>query len=162
MKASFYTEEEASLFERKSKVSLILAILFLAFAVIAFTLSILLSSYETKLLWMIFGCFLSLVPCCLSFLFFMQRKHRLDGLYLYRQILNEEGESYEGTILSIKDYPITLANSFEVYEIEVELAPEEKKIFYVSSDKRKAFDFEIGKRYRFLIVSLYIKEIENA
>ncbi len=162
MKAAFYTKEEASVYEKKSKVSLALAILFLSFAAIAFTLSILLSSYEAKLLWMIFGCFLSLVPFCLSFLFFAQRKHRLDGLYLYRQILDGQGDSYEGTILSIKDYPITLANSFEVYEIEVELAPEEKKIFYISSDKRKAFDFEISKRYRFLVVSLYIKEIENA
>lgn len=162
MKTAFYTKEEASLFEKKSKISLALAILFLAFAVIAFALSVLLSAYETKLLWMIFGCFLCLVPFCLAFLFFMQRKHRLDGLYLYRQILEEQGEAYEGTILSIKEHPITLANSFEVYEIEVELAPEEKKIFYISSDKRKAFDFEISKRYRFQIVSLYIKEIENA
>lgn len=162
MKVAFYTKEEASLFEKKSKASLVLGVLFLAFAAIAFTLSILLSSYETKLLWMIFGCFLSLVPFCLSFLFFAQRKHRLDGLYLYRQILDEQGDSYEGAILSIKDYPITLANSFEVYEVEVELAPEEKKIFYISSDKAKAFDFETSKRYRFLVVSLYIKEIENA
>ncbi len=162
MKAVFYSQEEATLFEKKSKTSLILAILFLVFALIAFALSLFLSTYETKLLWMVFGCFLSLVPFCLSFLFFVQRKHRLDGLYLYRQILKEQGEPYEGTILSIKDYPITLANSFEVYEIEVELAPEEKKIFYVSSDKRKAFDFEENKSYRFLIVSLYIKEIEHA
>ncbi len=162
MKKSFYSKEEVLVFEKKSKTSLVLAIIFLVFAVLAFALSILLSAYETKLLWMIFGCFLSLVPFCLSFLFFMQRKHRLDGLFLYRQILKEQGEPYEGTVLLIKEHPITLANSFEVYEIEVELGPEEKKIFYLSSDKQKESGIVPGQRYRFLIVSLYIKEIEDA
>lgn len=162
MKRMLYSQEEASAFEKKSRQSLVLALLFLAFALASFLLSLLLSAYETKLLWMALGCFLTLVPFCCSFLFFMQRKHRQDGLFLYRQILSEVGEAYEGVILSIKDHPITLANSFEVYEVEVALTPEERKIFYVSSDKREACDFHINEPYRFLIVSLYIKGIEHA
>lgn len=162
MKAVFYNEQEAALLAKKVRQSLVLAIVFLSLAVIGFLLTVILSTYETKILWMVFGTVFCLITFCLSFLFFVQRKRRADGLLLYRKILSEEGETYEGRILSIKERPIVLANSFEVYPLEVGFGGDEKKILYLSSDKRKEFDYRADSVYSFKIVSLYIKEIEDA
>ena len=162
MKATFYSEQEKALFEKKAKVSLILAIVFSFLAIVGFLLTVLLSTYETKILWMVFGCLFCLIAFSFSFLFFAQRKRRINGLSLYKKILLEEGEVYKGKILSIKDKPIALADGLESYPVEVGLGNDEKKIFYLSSDKRSAFGFEPDSVCSFRVVSLYIKEIENA
>lgn len=162
MKRVFYSEDELALGKKKCKQSLFCCAIFFSLAVIAFALSILLATFERKIMWMVLGCFLSIVPFSLSFLFFFQYRRRSESVCMYKQILNEEGETYKGAVTAIKEHPITLSNSFEVYEVEVTLDPQNMKIFYLSSDKIKGCGIEIGNYYSFRIVSLYIKEIEHA
>ena len=162
MKTSFYSEQEACVFEKKCKLSLALFFAFLSTFAIAFVLTIVLATYETKLAWMVAGSIACIIPFAFAFLFFMQWRRRKESLGLYRKILGEEPEAYRGTVIAIKDYPITLANSFEVFEVEVELGNDNKKIFYLSSDKKGAFEIKLNQTYLIWVTSLYIKEIDNA
>ncbi len=162
MKTSFYAAEEIGSAERKMKASLWLGVAFAFLSSASFALAIALSTYETKLLWMVFGCSSCLVCFSFSFLFFAQWKRRSNSLALYRKVLEEEGEVFEGKLLSIEKRPIILANGYEAYPLEVEISREEKKVFYLSSDKRDAFPFEIGRIYSFRVVSLYVKEVFDA
>lgn len=162
MKRVFYSEDELTLGKKKSKQSFFCCLIFFSLAVIAFALSILLATYENKIMWMVLGCCLSLVPFALSFLFFFQYRRRSDSARLYKRILGEEGEIYQGTVTEVKEHPVTLSNSFEAYVVEVALDPQNKKIFYLSSDKIKDCCIEAGNYYSFRIVSHYIKEIEHA
>ena len=162
MKTSFYLEQEACLFEKKCKLSLALFIVFLSLFAIVFTLPIVLATYETKFIWMIVGSVFCIVTFSFGFLFFMQWRRRKESLGLYRKILTEKAELYQGTVNFIKDHPITLANCFEVFEVEVDLGSDNKKIFYLSSDKKGTFELKANQTYLFWVASLYIKEIDNA
>ncbi len=162
MKTSFYSEQEACLFEKKCKLSFAFFIVFLFLLAIVFALAIVLATYETKLIWMIAGSVFCIVTFSFAFLFFMQWRRCKESLGLYRKILAEEAEPYRGTVTFIKDHPITLANSFEVFEVEVDLGSDDKKIFYLSSDKKGAFEFKTNQTYLFWVASLYIKEIADA
>lgn len=162
MKASFYTEQEKTVFEKKTRMSLILGIVFLSLTAIGFALTIILSTYETKLLWMVFGCIFCIIAFSLSFLFFAQWRRRANGLGLYKKILIDDGEICKGRVLSIKDKPIVLAGGLESYPLEVEVGRDEKRVLYLSSDKKWTFDIEVGSVYSFRVASLYVKEIEDA
>lgn len=158
---SLYSKEEAELYRKKANKSLILSILFFLLFVSAFASVIVLSTYDWKLFWMIFGSFFCLVPFALSFLFLLQRKHRLDALYIYRQILDQEGEGKVGLYRGISSNPITLPNGFEVYELEVEIEGESRK-YYVSASKKDGLTLESDRSYRFRIVSNFVKGYEDA
>ncbi len=162
MKASFYTEQEKTVFEKKTRISLVLGIVFLSLTAIGFALTIILSTYETKILWMVFGCLFCIIAFSLAFLFFAQWKRRANGLGLYKKILADEGEICKGRVLSIKEKPIALAGGLESYPLEVEVGRDQKRVLYLSSDKRGAFNIEVGSIYSFRVSSLYIKEIEDA
>lgn len=158
---SLYSKKEADLYEKKAQRSLLYSIVFFLLFVMAFTLAVILSNYEWQLFWMLFGSFLSIVPFAFSFLFFFQRKKRLDALYIYRQILMADGEKMIGTYRDTSAYPITLPNGFEVYELIVDLEGEVRK-FYVPSSKREALILEEGRSYCFIVVSNYLKEYIDA
>ncbi len=161
MKISLYTEKEASLYIKKTKRSGLLSGIFLFLAIGCFAMSILLATYESKAIWMPLGSFLVIVPSVLSFLFFLKRKHVLDGLYLYRQIMESEGERFYGAFVSMKEHPITLSNGFEVYEVILEEELGERKMVYVPSDKMGSLKMEKGKIYYFKIVSQYLAEVQD-
>ncbi len=158
---SLYSKEEADIYEKKAKRSLVYSIIFFLLFAAAFALTIILSTYEWQLFWMLFGSFLSLVPFALSFLFFFQRKKRLDALFIYRQILVADGEKVAGKYLSIATYPITMPNGYEVYELTIDSEGEVRK-FYLLSAKRNRLTLEEGHSYRFNVVSNYLKEYEDA
>ncbi len=158
---SLFSKKEAELYEKKAQRSLLYSIVFFLLFVMAFALIIVLSNYEWQLFWLLFGSFLSTVPFLFSFLFFFQRKKRLDALCIYRQILMTDGEKIIGTYRGISAYPITLPNGFEVYELIVDLEGEVRK-FYVPSSKRDALNLEEGSSYCYIVVSNYLKEYIDA
>ncbi len=162
MKTSFYSEQEARLFERKCKLSFALFITFLVLFAGVFALAIVFATYETKFVWMVIGCVLSVVMFCFAFLFFTQWKRRKESICLYRKILAEEAKPYRGTVIEAKNYPISLTKGLEAFEIEVELDPDNKKIFYLSSDKKGIFELKLNQTYLFWVASLYIKGVDDA
>ncbi len=158
---SLYSLEEATLYQKKANKSLALSILFFVLFALAFAFVIVFSTYDWKLFWMVFGSFFCLVPFALSFLFFLQRKHRLDALYIYRQILDQQGESKVGLYRDICPDSITLPNGFEVCEVVVEIEGENRK-YYVPFSKKDKLSLENDHCYRFCVVSNFIKEYEDA
>ena len=62
----FLTNLDNEKIKRSSGINLLFFILFLLISFACFALVIILSSYETRVLWMIFGSFLIIVPLIIS------------------------------------------------------------------------------------------------
>lgn len=152
-----YSQSEIVKSRKKASKCLLFAIISLVLLVFVTSLSIALATYETKVLWMVLGSFLSAVPLSASFLFFFKRKHVLDGCFLYQEILSREGEAVEGVYESISENTITLQNGFEVYEVSLRTG-ENLMTVHLLSSQRGLFKPEEGKRYAFVISSSYLKE----
>ncbi len=160
-KISLVSFNEYESYKNKSKRNLILGIVFLFISLICFVISILLSTYESKILWMILGSFLAIVPLLISLYYFLRRKNELDSAFIYSQLLNEKGEEITALIEDIALEKITLQNGFEVYSIKINYEDNIRNVF-VLADKFDALSLVINKTYHFCIVSSFVKEISNA
>lgn len=160
-KISLVSLSEYEIYKNKSKRNLIFGIIFLIISLACFVLSILLSTYESKILWMIFGSFLAIVPLLISLYFFLRRKNELDSAFIYSQLLNENGEEITAQIDDIALETITLQNGFEVYSIKIKYEDNKRNVF-VLKDKFDSLSLVINKTYHFCIVSSFVKEISNA
>ena len=159
-KISFVSNIDSLKISKKSKQNFIFGFVFLFIFLFCFIISIILSEYETRVFWMIFGSFLSIVPLILSLCFFFKRKHELDYNYLYLQLLDSEGEEIIGEYISISEDKITLQNGFEVYTMKININDNIRNI-YVLSDKIDLLKVELNHLYRFVIVSSFLKEVSD-
>lgn len=160
-KISFVSSIDSSEMIKKSKLNLIYGFVFLFISILCFVISIILAEYNTRIFWMIFGSFLSIVPLIISLCFFFKRKHELDFNYLYLQLINSEGEEIIGEYISISEDKITLQNGFEVYTMKINVNDNIRNI-YVISDKIDLLKTESNHTYRFVVVSSFLKEISDA
>lgn len=159
-KISFVSNIDSLKISKKSKQNFIFGFVFLFIFLFCFIISIILSEYETRVFWMIFGSFLSIVPLILSLCFFFKRKHELDYNYLYLQLLDSEGEEIIGEYISISEDKITLQNGFEVYTMKININDNIRNI-YVLADKIDLLKVELNHLYRFVIVSSFLKEVSD-
>ncbi len=157
----FLTNLDNEKIKRNSGINLLFFILFLLISFACFALVIILSSYETRVLWMIFGSFLIIVPLIISLCFYFKRKHQLDSAFLYSQLLESNGEEIKGVISSISEESITLQNGFEVYIIKINCNDNIRSV-YLFANKLDLMKIDLSKTYLFNIVSGYLKEIKDA
>ena len=157
---SLYSQSEIEKSRKNGTKCLVFAVVSLILFALAASLSIVLATYETKMLWMVLGSFLSIVPLATAFLFFFKRKHILDACFLYQEILSRDGERVCGVYESVSDNVITLQNGFEVYEVSLRIEENIKTVYLLSSQKG-LFNPEEGKPYVFIISSSYLKEWGN-
>ncbi len=147
--------------KRSSGIDLLFFFIFLLISFACFILAIILSSYENRYLWMIFGSFLSIVPFIISLCFYFKRKHQLDIAFLYSQLLDNKGEQIIGKVASITEERLTLQNGFEVYTIKINSNDHIRSV-YLLGDKFDLFKINLNKTYTFIIVSGYLREIIDA
>lgn len=130
MMRTFYSQREAKKKARNAKIYLVFAIFGAVFAVISLILIIVFSTYEERTLFMVMGSVLTSVFSIISLFFFLKRKFEKDNLFLYEQVLNGEGSTIRGKVVSISPYPITLSDTSYVYELVIE-GEKRQETFYL-------------------------------
>ena len=150
-----YKKEDLDLLLKKTKNAFVCFIVSLSFSIVSLLCFIIFSFYEQRTLFEVMGSIVTLILFCL-FIYFLDKNHFYKNLATeYLNILNEKGEEGIYKIGQIKDKPITLSNQSKVYEITI-IDNKKSRIMYLSFMFEPSL--EIGKAYRFVSVSNYIKE----